>query len=502
VAATAESARRARVLNQAGLAAARAVGDRWLIAAILLQLGSLAVDTGELESAVPLLEEGLDVSRELGVPTRVGQFQWQLGRIALLRGELDRALPLLETRQYLVDTATRMGLADADPRVLVVLALADPDQAGAWVRERVARIRLHEVDDPVVAMDVGIAAEKTGDFVSGQRLLARAAEGLREQVRLGLLAQTLVHLAWAALHTGDWGVAAAAAAEGSRLARDTRQPQHELTGELVDALVAAVRGTEPDVDALVAEPERRLKSMKGGPLLATAHLARGAAALGDGRHDEAFRYLWPIFDERHASFHRFMRWTGLLDLVESAVGSGQVEKLPEVVAELEGIGARSGPPFQQAMLVCARSLLVGDAAAESSFADALGHDLTAHPFPRARTLFAVGRRLRRQRRPAEARGPLRASIDVFDTLGAAQWSKRARQELRATGEAIGRRTPDARERLTAQELQIAQLAADGLSNREIGERLFLSHRTVGGHLYRVFPKLEITGRAQLRDALK
>jgi DNA-binding NarL/FixJ family response regulator len=73
--------------------------------------------------------------------------------------------------------------------------------------------------------------------------------------------------------------------------------------------------------------------------------------------------------------------------------------------------------------------------------------------------------------------------------------------LRATGERIGRRVPDARDRLTAQELQIAQLAARGLTNREIGERLFLSHRTIGGHLYRIFPKLGIAGRAQLRDAL-
>ena len=92
-------------------------------------------------------------------------------------------------------------------------------------------------------------------------------------------------------------------------------------------------------------------------------------------------------------------------------------------------------------------------------------------------------------------------IELFDALGAAVWSKRARQELRATGERIVGRTPDARERLTAQELQIAQFAAEGLSNRDIGERLFLSHRTVGGHLYRIFPKLDITGRAQLRDAL-
>ncbi len=96
--------------------------------------------------------------------------------------------------------------------------------------------------------------------------------------------------------------------------------------------------------------------------------------------------------------------------------------------------------------------------------------------------------------------PLRESVALFDALGATAWSKRARQELRATGEKVGRRAPDLRDRLTAQELQIAQLAAEGLSNRQIAERLFLSPRTIGGHLYRIFPKLQITARAQLRDA--
>jgi DNA-binding CsgD family transcriptional regulator len=405
------------------------------------------------------------------------------------------------TRQYLVDTATSMGIPNDDPRVLAVIALADPDITGASVRERVAHVRLHEVDDPVAALDVGIAAEKAGDFSAGVRFLVHAVEGLREQVRLGPLTQALVHLAWAAQHTGEWGVAAAAAAEGARLARDTRQPQYGLTGELVGALVAAVRGTEPDIEAFVAQPERTLQSIKGGPLLATAHLARGASAVGDGRHDEGFRHLWPVFDETHPAFHRFMRWSGLHDLVEAGVGSGQGDKLVDIIAELEGIAARSESPFLRAELLCARPLLAGDHEAEALFVAALARDLTAYPFLQSRALFSFGRWLRRQRRPADARAPLRQSIGLFDTLGAAQWSKRARQELRATGETIGRRTPDARDRLTAQELQIAQLAAEGLSNREIGERLFLSHRTVGGHLYRIFPKLGLTGRAQLRNAL-
>jgi DNA-binding NarL/FixJ family response regulator len=100
-----------------------------------------------------------------------------------------------------------------------------------------------------------------------------------------------------------------------------------------------------------------------------------------------------------------------------------------------------------------------------------------------------------------SRAPLREAIELFDVLGATQWSDRARQELRASGETLGPRRPDARHQLTAQELQIAGLAARGLSNREIGERLFLSHRTIGSHLYRIFPKLGITSRTQLRDAL-
>ena len=138
---------------------------------------------------------------------------------------------------------------------------------------------------------------------------------------------------------------------------------------------------------------------------------------------------------------------------------------------------------------------------EELYARALGRDSTNYPFLRARTLFSFGSWLRRQRRSADSRRPLRDAVQLFDALGARRWSNRARLELRATGETIGQRTPDARDRLTAQELQIAQLASQGLSNREIGERLFLSHRTIGSHLYRIFPKLDITARAQLRDAL-
>ena len=174
----------------------------------------------------------------------------------------------------------------------------------------------------------------------------------------------------------------------------------------------------------------------------------------------------------------------------------------KVMGELEQIARRSEPPILRAGLACARPLLSDDDHAEAHFVAALGEESRGYPFLRARTLFSFGRWLRRQRRSADSRAPLRDAINLFDALGATRWSERARQELRATGEKIGPRTPDARDRLTAQELQIAQLAAAGLSNREIGERLFLSHRTIGSHLYRIFPKLGITARAQLPAALE
>ena len=406
------------------------------------------------------------------------------------------------TREYVVETAQSVGVSDHDARLLVVLALAHPEAMGPSILERVGRLRLADVPEPEDAMSVGIAVEKAGDAAAGAKFLGRAVEGLREQGRLGILTQALVHYAWAATHAGDWGTAVAAATEGAGLAVETRQPQFGITGELVAALATALRGNETEAEAMVGGPERTVLAMRGGPLLAPAHLARGAAALGDGRHEDAFRHLWRVFDEDDPAFHRFMRRPAVLDLVEAAAGSGQTHRITVAVAELDHIAARSAPPILCAGLACARPVMADDTEAEALFAAALADPLVvAHVFLHARTLFSYGRWLRRQRRSVDSREPLRTAIELFGALGASRWTRRVRQELRATGETIGRRTPDARDRLTAQELQIAQLAARGLSNREIGERLFLSHRTIGSHLYRIFPKLGITARVQLRDVL-
>jgi DNA-binding NarL/FixJ family response regulator len=131
----------------------------------------------------------------------------------------------------------------------------------------------------------------------------------------------------------------------------------------------------------------------------------------------------------------------------------------------------------------------------------MGAGADGWPFYAARAQLAYGAWLRRQHRMADSRPPLREAAQSFEALGLLRLAERALRELRASGETPRRRVPEAWAQLTPQELQIAELAAEGLSNREIGERLYLSHRTVGSHLYRLFPKLGVTSRTQLRGAL-
>jgi DNA-binding CsgD family transcriptional regulator len=181
-------------------------------------------------------------------------------------------------------------------------------------------------------------------------------------------------------------------------------------------------------------------------------------------------------------------------LVDAALGAGREAEARELFAPIRRIPAD-------------RRSVVLDAAI--AYADALlydhppGHrpnDATAFerfPFMRGRYLLARGAKLRRQRRASVARAPLREAEAIFTALGASPWTQRARQELRASGERLATHVSPRLEVLTPQELEIAMLAADGLTNREIGQQLFLSHRTVGSHLYRIFPKLDVTSRREL-----
>jgi len=184
------------------------------------------------------------------------------------------------------------------------------------------------------------------------------------------------------------------------------------------------------------------------------------------------------------------------ELAEAAVHSGHAEAARALIGELLPLVQNSSSAWIRSAFSYAEVQLSDDAHFEQCFWDAFTL-ASRWPFQRARLQLTYGVWLRRQRRVADARAPLRSARNAFDALGAPAWAERARQELRATGETSQKRTLELWDTLSPQEMQIAAMAAEGLSNREIGERLYLSHRTVGSHLYRLFPKLGITSRAQL-----
>ncbi|TKK90510.1 hypothetical protein FDA94_05810 [Herbidospora galbida] len=197
-------------------------------------------------------------------------------------------------------------------------------------------------------------------------------------------------------------------------------------------------------------------------------------------------------------FVAYAPWA-VFELVESAVRTGRVEEARAHVAAAEALTDRA--PRLRLHVLAAQALVASDDEAVGRFRAALTLPRTERwPFDHARVRLALGELLRRRHQPGEARPELRRAADLFAGIGATAWRQRAEQELRATGVAVTQK-PNAAHGLTAQQLEVARLAASGLSNKEIGERLFLSSRTVSAHLYRIFPKLGITSRAALRDAL-
>jgi ATP/maltotriose-dependent transcriptional regulator MalT len=159
------------------------------------------------------------------------------------------------------------------------------------------------------------------------------------------------------------------------------------------------------------------------------------------------------------------------------------------------------PALLQVAGLYARALLADDDEGEGLFQEALDEDLASWPLYRGRLLLQYGIWLRRRRKISQARMPLRTARDSLAAVGARLWAERAREELRASREKQHNGS-EARLELTEQELQIAEMAAQGMSNREIGQRLYISPRTVGCHLYRIFPKLGVASRAQLSVVLQ
>ncbi|WP_034263638.1 ATP-binding protein [Actinospica robiniae] len=406
-----------------------------------------------------------------------------------------------QARGQILAAVERIVPDEVDPWRLAVCAYAAPIERGGYVLDRARDVARIEGDDGRAYRMLSTAALLAGGFGLARAFSAAGGAGLRAQGRLGLLARTVGADAWSALVVGDLGAAIAATEESRRLARETGQIMMYGLMTATAAKLAALRGQEGEALALAEAAEEIGLPVGARPVLATAAMARGLAALGQGRFEEAYGHFRRLHDPADPAFQIALRLTTLGDLVDAATHCGRAAAVLPVIAQLEEVAEVTPAPVLHADLRLARALVAADDAAEPLFQEALNADLTALPLIRARTHLAFGEWLRRRRRSVESRDHLRAARDMFDALGAIPWGEKARRELRAAGETSRGRDPDARDQLTAHELQIVQLAAEGLTNREIGQRLYLSHRTVSSHLHRIFPKLGVVSRAELHKVV-
>jgi DNA-binding CsgD family transcriptional regulator len=495
----------------------------------LLRAADFAVELGQRDTVGRLLDEaaasGLSAQQQARVAWLRGSFDEGLRQLAsnattltalaeqvAADGDITLSVRILwsaaqlcfwsepgaAVRQLVLDAAEKLPLDELDPWLLAILAYVAPVERGALVIDRARRVTPQAGDDGRAYRMLSTGALLCGAFDLSRDFSAAAAATLRAQGRLGLLARVEGAEAWSAIVVGDLGAAIVACDESRRLARETTQQLMYALMTATAAKLAALRGDMTEALALAEEAEESGLPVGARPVLATALMARGLAALGDGRFDEAYGQLRRLHDPADPAFQIALRLTSLGDLIDAATHSGRTDQVRPIVAELAATAAKTPAPVLHADLRLARAVLAADGEAEALFEAALRADLTAWPLIRSRTHLAYGEWLRRHRRALDSRDHLRAARDMFDALGAIPWSERARRELRAAGEASQRRDPDARDQLTPHELQIAQLAADGLTNREIGQRLYLSHRTVSSHLHRIFPKLGVASRSELR----
>lgn len=332
-----------------------------------------------------------------------------------------------------------------------------------------------------------------GDVVGAARSAAALVGECRGAGASGPLPRALTLHALTEFHRGRWADAVALAENAVELARETGQRIGPVKARAwVLAPIAALRGDEGRAGELI---EAALAESPADTLVAVDT----AVALLDfslGRYEEAL-------DRYTARFESDAPGDALTHVpaaVEAAVRVGAPERVAEAFAWFEAWAEATGVPHWRALAERCHGLLASEAEAGEHYERAarLHREAEDFPFETARTDLVFGEWLRRARRVNEAKSRLRSAAATFERLGAGPWTERVRRELRAAGDAGPVEAgPGLAERLTPQELQVVRLAAAGLSNREIGEQLYLSPRTAGYHLYKAYPKLGVASRTEL-----
>ena len=490
----------------------------------LATAADVARSAGLIEEAIRILQEAEPLTTSGAVDARLAITRFVLNATAAIPGPTAGELVSLagkqvdgdrrrrellwaaaiECRMHGLPEDSRLDVVAAirrvdepsDPLLTIGLALADDVGQGARIRDGLPRLITAVEDEPLLLLSLGMAAEAITDRNSALRCyehvqrLARASgspanecEGLRGEANI-LLTQ------------GRIRAAATRAESALRMAEAMNLP---ITSGSAAAILARALAWQGQPERARQTLERARRWLAGDPTMLwhdDVHWAAGVAALCEANPAEALDHLVKM------SLHRTsVRWA-IADVAEAAAGCGRQDTVRDLVAD---VGEQAKALGVQSFLVRrAQALVAGDdSEAEDHFTAAAAVHVPAADVEVARTHLLYGEWLRRRRRIVDARAHLSVAFSAFDAAGTKAFADRAAGELRAAGVAASpsRAGSGAAGVLTSQELQIAQLAASGMTNREIADRIYRSHRTVAAHLYKVFPKLGITRRNQLHAAL-
>jgi DNA-binding CsgD family transcriptional regulator len=321
---------------------------------------------------------------------------------------------------------------------------------------------------------------------------------LQEARDTGALARLPIDLAaWAFLVAwrGDFGAASAAIAEAEAVTRATGS----RLAPYAAVLLAALRGREADTLPLIESVIRDAGAGGQGIGVQWAQWVSSILFNGLGSYDRALAAAERAAEEMPQLF--ISAWARP-ELIEAAVRGGKPERATAALELLVEVTSTAGTDWAMGIDARSRALMSEGKTAERLYQEALDHLGRARLRPElARAHLLYGEWLRRKERRVDARAQLRAAYEQFTAIGMEAFAERAHRELLATGERVRKRAVEMRDDLTAQERHVAGLARDGLSNQEIGARLFLSQHTVAYHLRKVFSKLEITSRNQLTQVL-
>jgi ATP/maltotriose-dependent transcriptional regulator MalT len=355
------------------------------------------------------------------------------------------------------------------------------DEAGRWLWLAGAR--------PNTAVAVELWDAESWHFLAARQTQVARDTGALVQLRVALNS-----LAGAHILAGELTTAALMIEEDHLIAEATGNPPIPYT----DMMLAAWRGQEAQASELIEATLRQATALGLGRFVTFANYASSVLYNGLGRHDAARDAAWRAFERDLVARDALV----LPELAEAASRTGDEALLRTALERLSELTRVSATDWVLGIEARVRALLGEGDVAESLYRESIAHlGRTRVRVELARAHLLYGEWLRRERRRVDAREQLRIAHEMLDAMGIEAFAERARRELVATGETVRKRSVETRDELTAQEALIARLARDGLSNPEIGTRLFISPRTVKYHLRKVFIKLDISSRSELDRVL-